>query len=302
MYGQIVVPLDGSRFAELALPLALELSRRTDASLHLVTVHEPVPAFAYDEWESAASDWSRRYLDEVMEGMEDRAGGPVTTALRTGPVVPSLQDEVRAVEGDLIVMATHGRGMLSRAWLGSVADAFLHRSEIPVLMVRPEDPSDEADEEGVDSDGIFRILVPLDGTDLSEEVLEHALELGGLFGAAYHLLRVVPYPMDLASPYLPHTVQMNRGLVEEAERGAEAYLRQKAAELRGQELTITTGTLVDAQPGHGILQVAREEECDLIAMATHGRSGLSRALLGSTADKVIRGSHLPVLVYRGLED
>jgi len=301
VYGQIVVPLDGSRFAESALPLALELSRRTDASLHLVTVHEPVPAFAYDEWESAASEWSRRYLDEVMDEVEDRAGGPVTTALRTGPVVPSLQDEVRSVGGDLLVMATHGRGMLSRAWLGSVADAFLHKSDVPVLMVRPEDTTDEEEEEE-EAEGILRVLVPLDGTELSEEVLQHALKLGGLFGAAYHLLRVVPYPMDLASPYLPHTVQMNRGLVEEAERDAEAYLDRQAEELRGKGLTITTGTLVDAQPAHGILQVAQGEECDLIAMATHGRRGLSRAFLGSTADKVIRGSHMPVLVYRGLED
>lgn len=298
MYRQIVVPLDGSRFAEAALPLALDVSRRTEAPIHLVTVQEPIPSFAYDEWEAAASDWSEDYLANVVERIAGRAGGEVTTALRSGPVVERLREEVETVEGDLVVMATHGRGMLSRAWLGSVADAFVHHCDRPVLLVRPEEdqPAD------VGGGATFeKMLIPLDGTELSEAAMEHAVELGGLFGCSYHLVRVVPYPVDIASPYLPHTVQMNQGLVEEAKEAAEEYLEGHAERMRRRDLQVETGVFVDAQPGHGILREAETHGCDFIAMTTHGRKGLTRAILGSTSDKVLRGTRVPVLLYRPVD-
>lgn len=297
MYRQILVPLDGSRFAEAALPLALDVSRRTEAPIHLVTVQEPIPSFAYDEWEAAATDWSEDYLANVLERIGARAGGRLTTALRSGPVVERLGEEVHEVEADLVVMATHGRGMLSRAWLGSVADAFVHECDRPVLLVRPEDDAEGQDD--VAADAILKkMLIPLDGTELSEAAMEHAVELGQLFGCAYHLVRIVPYPVDIASPYLPHTVQMNQGLVEEAKESAQQYLEARAERMRRRDLDVEIGVFVDAQPGHGILREAESRGCDFIAMTTHGRKGLTRAILGSTSDKVLRGTRVPVLLYR----
>ncbi len=298
MYRQILVPLDGSRFAESALPLALDVSRRTGAALHLATVQEPIPSFAYEEWEAAAADWSEDYLENVTERIGSGAGGTVTTALRTGPVVDRLREEVEEVDADLVVMATHGRGALSRAWLGSVADAFSRCCHRPVLLVRPEDDAEPAAEEVSAEAAPRKMLVPLDGTELSEAALDHAVELGALFGCSYHLLRIVPYPMDIASPYLPHTVQMNQGLVEDAKQAASEYLEAQAGRLSARDLAVEWSVLVDAQPGHGILREAEERACDFIAMTTHGRSGLTRAILGSTSDKVLRGTHVPVLLYR----
>lgn len=295
MYRQIMVPLDGSRFAESALPVALSLSRRTGAPLHLVTVQEPIPSFAYDEWETAAEEWSRDYLDNVRERAGPHAGGEVTVSLLTGHVVEVLEQEAVRRSADLVVMATHGRGALSRAWLGSVTDGFLQHAERPVLLVRPEE---EAKPE-LETDVRFgRILVPLDGSDLSESVLEHAVAFGKLFDAAYHLTRIVPYPMQFNSPYLPHTVQLNQQFVDEARDAAGKYLEARAENLRGRSLAADTSVVVVAQAGHGILAEADEAECDLIAMATHGRSGLTRVLLGSTTDKVLRASPLPILLYR----
>lgn len=295
MYRRIMVPLDGSHFAEAALPLAHSVSRRTDAPIHLVTVLEPVPPFAYGEWEAAAEEWSEDYLKNVRDRLAPGAGDRVSTALRSGHVVDALADEAAKRDVDLVVMATHGRGLLSRTWLGSMADAFIHQTDLPVLLVRPD--KDEVPE--VDEDRSFRrILIPLDGSDLSESAIAHALEFGGLFDAAYHLTRVVAYPMDLASPYLPHTVQMNQSLVAEAKEAAESYLEGQARAFAERGLEVSTGVIVDSQPGHGILAEAKAAECDCIAMATHGRSGLSRAILGSAADKVLRGSHTPLLLYR----
>ena len=295
MYRQIMVPLDGSRFAESVLPIALGLSRRTGAALHLVTVQEPIPSFAYDEWETAAEEWSQAYLASVVERFGSRAGGEVTTRLLAGHVVESLEEEAEDKAVDLVVMATHGRGAFSRAWLGSVTDAFLHHTERPVLLVRPED--DEEATAPTDF-SVERILIPLDGTDISESALDYAVEFGGLFGAEYHLVRVVPYPMQFTSPYLPHTMQMNQQFVTDAKAAADEYLEKQAEGLRGRNLSVTCATVVVPQPGHGILSELDEAECDFLAMATHGRAGLTRAILGSTTDKVIRGTHVPVLLHR----
>lgn len=296
MYRLIMVPLDGSRFAESALPLALSVSRRVGAPLHLVTVQEPIPSFAYDEWESAAEDWSRTYLDDVAGRVRARASADVTAALLSGHVTEVLEKEAEERSADLVVMATHGRGAFSRAWLGSVADAFLHHTRRPVLLVRPDESEAALDLAG---DAAFcRMLVPLDGTELSESVLEHAVSFGSLFGAAFHLVRIVPFPMQFTSPYLPHTMQMNQQFVAEARESAETYLAQHAERLRHRGLAVDTAVLVVAQPGPGLLAEITDAECDLVAMATHGRAGLTRAILGSTADKVVRGAHVPILLHR----
>lgn len=297
MYSQIVVPLDGSKFAEAALPLALTLSRKTGATVHLVTVIEPVPAFAYEEWESAAEEWTREYHTKLVAQLAPHAGGAVEAALLSGHVVDALQREVSARNADLVVMASHGRGAISRIWLGSVADRFVRQADRPVLLVRPEE--NESDRPSIDAEYRFdNLLVPLDGSELSESALEHAVEFGELFGSAYHLTRIVAYPVELASPYLPHTAQMNQKLVEDAKEGAAKYLEDRAERLRRRGLRVTTAVTVDGQAGHGILTERDEVQADGIAMATHGRKGLSRALLGSTADKVLRGAHVPLLLHR----
>ena len=118
------------------------------------------------------------------------------------------------------------------------------------------------------------------------------------FEADLHLLRVVSYPVEIASPYLPHTIQMNRKVVEEAKHAAGDYLKGIARRLAEEGTQATTHVVVDHQGGHTIAHEAGTLEADLLVMATHGRGGLQRALLGSTTDKVIRSVQIPVLVRR----
>ncbi|HET9949005.1 MAG TPA: universal stress protein [Longimicrobiales bacterium] len=300
MYDEIVVPLDGSTFAEAALPLAAALSKRTKAEVHLVTVMEPIPPYAYSEWEPAVEEQLRSYLDDMAAKLAQRTGGEVSRGVHSGPVVETLLREVELRKADLVVMATHGRGALSRAWLGSVADRFLRQASTPVLLVRPEERDVE---EGTEAQAEPRvafetILVPLDGTDLSESVLDHAIAFGELFGSAFHLTRVVTYPLDVASPYVPLTVPPARDLLAEAKADALGYLEDKAERMRRRGLRVTTSVAVDTQPGHGILAEAEAVGCDLVAMATHGRRGVGRLILGSAADKVLRGTRVPLLLYR----
>lgn len=295
MYKQILVPLDGSTFAEAALPLALALSTKTKAALHLVTVVEPIPAFAYEEWASAAREWSEEYLKNVTERVAASTGGELTTALHTGHVVETLLAEAASRKADVVVMATHGRGALSRAWLGSVADGFMREADRPVIFVRPEEGEPPPAEPSEDFE---TLLVPLDGSELSESALSHATEFGELFGSAYHLTRVVSYPLDIASPYLPTTVQINQNILADAKAGAAEYLEDCADRMRRRGLRVTTSVAVDAQAGRGILLEAEAVGCDVIAMATHGRTGVGRLVLGSAADKVLRGTRVPLLLHR----
>lgn len=295
MYRQILVPLDGSAFAEAALPLALELSRRTGADLHLVTVLEPVTSFAYEGWEDAAVEWSQEYLENVLDRVEGQAGGSIDHAVLNGHTVEVLQKEAQRLSADLVVMASHGRGALSRLWLGSVADGFVRQTHLPVILVRPEEDAEPVEDF---SHSFGTILVPLDGSELSESALEHAVEFGELFDSSYHLTRVVSYPLDIASPYLPHTAQLNQEVMADAKKGAADYLEARAEAMRKRGLNVTTAVEVDAQPGQGIIAESEAVGADLVAMATHGRKGLSRVVLGSAADKVVRGLHKPLLLYR----
>lgn len=294
---KILVPLDGSRFAEAALPLALTLCRRAEAPLHLVTVREPLPSFAQDGREEEATAWAEEYLEDVVARIGDAAGGPVHTSLKAGTVVEELRAEAREEEADLVVMATHGRGVLSRAWLGSVADGFVRQARRPVLLVRPD--HHRIEDFAAEAPHLRSILVPLDGSEAAEEALEEAEELGRLFDARYHLVRVSTRPLSDARPYLPHThPPAGVGDAESRDDEATRYVEEVAERMRARGLEVETQVLPGVQPGHAILEAAAEAGSDLIAMATHGRKGLTRALLGSTADKVLRGTQVPVLLHR----
>lgn len=296
MYRLILVPLDGSRFAEYALPLALALSRRTSAEVHLITVQEHLPTRSPEGWEEAAREWHAEYLEEVAGRIRARAGGAVTTKVRLGHVVEELQAESETRGADLVVMATHGRGAFSRAWMGAIADSFIRHTDRPVLLVRPRegDADPSLEEEPV----VRKILLPLDGTEVSEGIIDHAAELGALFGATYHLARMLPFPRGFKSPYPPHLIEMNREFLTDAKDAAEGYLEKQAQKFRTRGLKADTAVVEVGQAGHGILAEADDAGCDFIAMATHGRGTIARTILGSTADKVLRGAHVPVLLYR----
>ena len=296
MYKSIFVPLDGSVFAEAALPVALSLSRRTGAGIRLLNVVEFFPTSARYGWEDVARDHAQDYLEETAREISGQGSGEVTTAVRVGDVADILHAEAEG--SDLVVMASHGRGGLARAWLGSVADSVVRHAKHPVLLVRPTEDGTR------DSEGdwtVSKMLLPMDGSAVSEAILQHAMDLGSLFGATYHLMRAVPAPMQFSSPYPPHMIEANHKQIEEEVAGATAYLQRHGDSLRGKGLMVEEQVVTGVQPAHGILAEAERSGCDFIAISAHGRGPLARAVLGSTSDKVVRGTHLPLLLFRAIE-
>lgn len=289
----ILVPLDGSEFSEAVLDMAIDLARKWEARMEIVTVHETVPALDHDLWESASREWSEHYIAEVAARLQGEAGFEVPGTSLNGSPAEAIQRHVVAEGVDLIVMATHGRGPMSRFWLGSTADGLVRHSTVPILLLRPDE--DAAGE--TPALGFRKVVVPLDGSRESEAILSHAIALAGVEGTEFDLLCVYPHPKSLASSYLPHTVQVNTKLFEEGRKAAEEYISAEAADLVNQGLSAEGHVLIEEGPATGILHFAERVGADMIAMSTHGRGGVSRLVLGSVTDKVVRGAQIPTLVY-----
>ena len=288
----ILVPLDGSDFSESVLGTAIDLARGWDARLEIVTVHEAVPALDHDLWETASREWSERYIEEVADRIEYKSGLKVPATSLDGSPAEAIQHHSLARGADLIVMATHGRGPMSRFWLGSTADGLVRHSTVPVLLLRPDEDAPER----LPNFEPRKVVVPLDGSPESEAILAHAITLAGDEGTEFDLVRVYPYAKDFSSSYLPHTVQMNTDLLEERRKAAEEYIQAEADELVKQGLSARGHVVVEDNPATGILDFAERTGADLIAMSTHGRGGVPRLVLGSVTDKVVRGAQIPTLV------
>lgn len=292
----VMVPLDGSEFAGRALPTARGVARRSGARLLLVHVHAGYPPARAPEAPESLVEADRALVEEERRRLEAAAeevraeGLEAETLFEEGPVAETLAE--RAGErADLLVMATHGRGAFSRFWLGSVADGLARRCSVPMLFVRPDGTSPtEPDFE--------RILLPLDGSELAEGILPAASAIGRLFDAAFTVLRVLRPPFRPAIAYEDLPVPLDAEVITEQEDRAADYVEGVARRLRSEGLAargrVVHGTATAAE----IREVAEEEGADLVAMATHGRGGLERLVLGSVADKVLRSATRPVLLHR----
>ncbi len=301
MYRAIMTPLDGSSFGEQALPLAAELAAASGAALHLVHVDVIYPVLYVEglpvidaEVQSLSQAHARAYLDGVAERV--RAARPdlrIVTHMLAPPIVASLAEYAESHLIDLIVMTTHGRGGLARAWLGSVADGLARHGPAPLLLLRPW-----PDNAPLTMDHFARIVIPLDGSPLAEQILEPALTFGRLTQAELVLLQVVmPFEERRLTPGID-LLKLEREINQRRASEAQAYLRSVAARLVAAGHTVEERVVFDRQPARAILKVAADLNPSLIAIATQGHGGLTRLLLGSVADKVVRGAETPVLLYR----
>ena len=235
MYRSLLVPLDGSPFAEQALPFALTIVRRAAASLQVVAVM-PHPGILVSTQFVAhmLGRWSG-YLERVVERIQRCHAVPVSCRVLEGEAVaPTIAAYVKQIEADLVVMTTHGRGTLGRLWFGSVAYELIRNLSVPALFVRPHDGVAEWDTEPA----LRHMLIALDGSLLAERMLEPAVTLGTLMNADYVLLRVlndVPVgapeldPISLSSPALELLDEI-QAVQERLRKEAQDYL-DRAAEL-----------------------------------------------------------------------
>lgn len=301
MYTRILVPLDGSPQGEHALPLAAAIAEKSGATLHLVLVHEP-DAYAdygpgsFEDFEEEGRAQERAYLNSVLERLTASTSVTAEVHHLEGLIEETLAKEITQREIDLVVMNAHGWGYTSRALLGSVSDYLIRRVEVPLLLMHAHDHR-SGGEVGRPI-ALGRVLIPLDGSELAATILRPAQELADLWNAEYRLVRIVPAPSSLIGLLGGDRGAGDQALLDKPRDAAEQYLEKASLPLREHGRSVSTEVLVNRKVAAAVLEEAAAAECDLIAISTSGRGGLSRLLVGSVADKVVRGADTPVLVYR----
>jgi nucleotide-binding universal stress UspA family protein len=289
---RIVVSLDGSDFGERALPMARAICQVTGAAMTLVSVI-PVkgllrilPSSRGAGGDVEAGQVEREgYLAELAGRM--RAAGIKTDYfVAAGPVAEAIEAVVEDTDADILVMSTRGRSGMSRFLMGSVANAVVQLITRPVLLLRPAELSTEVPPQ------INKVLVTLDGSSFSERVLPYAKTLAQAIDGEILLLTVpeVPEP-EMYGPMYDAVEELRH----KAEANAERYLHGVANGLREEGANVRA-IITGSRPATTIVEVAEQEHADLIMLATHGRGGMQRLMVGSVADRVVHHAGCPVFL------
>ena len=297
IFRHILVPLDGSRLAESALTTAVWLAIKTSAQLTLIHVIEKkAPSEVHSDRHLVTPEEATKYLEEVSRRTA-LTGLRVETHVHTvevGDVARSIAEHSAELSPDLVVMCTHGKGGARRLLFGVIAQQVIALGRTPVLMVRP---SKETQVIATMRD--FRtILVPINGDPGHEKGLPMATEIAQALHCRLHLLMVVPELRDLtgskaaASFILPGATRLN---LEIETAGAQTYLDQRAAELKGR------GVMADYEtsrgdPARAIIASALRLSADLVVMGTHGRAGADAFWAGSVAARVVARIQAPLML------
>jgi nucleotide-binding universal stress UspA family protein len=300
MYKVIMVPTDGSGFDREAIRVALRMAERSNAKVRLVRVLASDSFFGTTpevDWTPMSPELERSERTSALSELyalaaECRRGfkADITVDLHGGPVADVLQGYARRHDVDLIVMSTHGRSGISRLSQGSVTDSLIRHTTIPVLVVRP--PESYLNPQVAQA--FKRIVVPLDGSTLAEQVLPRVSTLAKVEEAEISLLQVlIPQSYSHKEIFDPNLPWWDKDVSL-----AQAYLFRIASSLRRNGLTATTDIVIGENVAHAIGDFASREEADLIAIATHGRGGLARMLRGSVADAIMHSGKTSMLVFK----
>ena len=284
MYSRILVPLDGSAAAEQALPYARKLAQSFHAPIDLIQIVEPLPRelgadlnpqlHRHRNMELRRAS-AQTYLDRVRSQLQE-AGLGASCLVSEGHVASNILDEAARNEGSIIVMSTHGRSGIARWVMGSTTDKVVRAANRPILAVHA--PAQDWRESNLQ---LETVVVPLDGSTLAEQVLPHVAFLASAMELNVLLLHVMS----------------NEDSVLEIT--AREYLQKVAENLQRQQVQSVNYRVIHGHPISGVIsESAAKTSNAIIAMATHGHSGIMRWALGSVTSKVLGYSETATLVVR----
>lgn len=312
MFERILVPLDGSERAEYAIPVAARIAKASGGSIVLLQVVEQVTAYAMYSVRSsfvspqeveAAIKKATDYLVSIIQkdGLE---GVGIQVEVLAGAVAPTICAFAQSSAADMIVMCSHGYTGFKRWFLGSVADAVSRSASVPVLILRegglfPTDMSQNGSS--------LRTLVMVDGSPLSEAVIEPVAHLVAALAAPaqgiLHFLRIVDFPVTYGQG--KSQVNFSMEFINQQEQAAKAYLASLIEQLKKGStahlnLAMTTSVISSRDVAHTIIEASEKTDDGyaLLAMSTHGRSGLKRLVIGSITGRVLHSTKLPLLIVR----
>jgi nucleotide-binding universal stress UspA family protein len=298
MFTKILVPLDGSKLAERALPVAVQLATAVGSEIILMRVpqyHEvmtmasvggelpPVTLDGDDREESLA------YLQGITAVWQND-NITLTPHLAEGDPAGAIVDTALSENADLIIMSTHGRTGLARWAIGSVAEKVLRGAYAPVIILRDDRP-------------IEKIIITLDGSQLASAAIEPALHLAQALKANVTLLRIQPYEaygnqLEI-DEYMRFEYGLDKNLEDLTRKRIRWYMEDVLDQYNSWGVPLQYA-IVMGFPAEEILTYAEKEQADLIIMSTHGRTGLSRWVYGSVTEKVLRGTKCGMMVVRAI--
>lgn len=280
MAGTVLIPLDGSALSEKVLGPARPLIDALEADVVLLRVVPTRGTMADVEVEADEAGRAMQRLAERLTGEGVRCQAKVVR----GDAAEQVLAYERALRPDYVAMATHGRSGVSRFVRGSTAERVVRHAVAPVLLYNPVAPGADAH---AGARPFRRVLVPLDGSALAEQVLPHVERVARAYGSEVLLMRVEPFQYTIAPSPLVEPMWDPRAL--------EATLEGPRERLQAAGVPTSVLAAYGVVPAE-ILHAARD--CDLVAMSTHGRGGVSRWWFGSTAEQVVRHCTTPLLVVR----
>ena len=282
---EIIVPLDGSGEAETVLPYLRDLAPRFDSQVHVLGV-------GIGRKTRRVNRLLEDYINRITDGLrsDNIKAEPV---IRYGIAADKILDFTLEKEIDLIIMATHGRSGITRWWMGSVAEKVISEATAPVLLVRSKRPGKTGTAGKLHF--LHKILAPLDGSDIGEAALPYAETLAVNSQASVDLLQIISPPGTVEASLLGGPDW--RKFIKAMHDAGENYLKSIAEKLRGNGIK-SAYEVVTGDPADKIVEYAEDKKASLIAMSTHGRTGLARWVLGSVADKVLHSARMPILLVR----
>lgn len=283
MYTKILVPLDGSRLAEQILPYASLLAEAFEIPVELLRVDDSgaLTPSKGNEYLKEIGDWAFPASVKFHHSIE--VANPTEAILRHAAVDRRT----------LIAMATHGLSGIHGWVMGSVAYKVVHATTNPVLLIRPTEEGDP----GV-AVKLGTVLVPLDGSGLADRILPHVVALAKKLSLEVTLVRAYTIPADtyiVGDGFYMDTLTRQQDAFKQE---IDEYLTGKTEEIRAAGLNRVSPVSIHGDAAGEIIDFARKTQNSLIAMSTHGRSGLARWLMGSVAEKVVQHSPNPVLLIR----
>lgn len=295
MFKHLLVPLDGSRLAEAALPPAAYLARKLGASITLIhLVERNAPQDVHGDHHLGTSKEAEKYLDDVSRQAftsDIRVDHHVHT-VEIDNVARSIVEHAEELAVDLVVMCSHGRGG-PRTWLfGGIAQQVIAQGDTPVFLVRARA------QPLASGFACRRLIVPLDGQPDHEQSVPAASSLAHACGAEIHLLMAVhtrgtlPGQQAASAMLLPGA---SAALLDLAEQAGAQYLSRQQAEMQAAGLAVTA-EVQRGDPAGLIVTVARRVDADMIVMGTHGKSQMDAFWSGSVTPRVASRSTVPLLL------
>jgi nucleotide-binding universal stress UspA family protein len=299
MFSKILIPLDGSPTSAKVLPFARNLAHSLKLPVELLEVVDISAATAHVAADKARylrtiiAEGERASREHLAEVAASFAGVHVDCTVERARPADAIIARAEAEPGTLIAMATHGRSGINRWMMGSVAEKVLRGTTAPLFLVRAREEAIARRAASINS-----IVVPLDGSALAESILPSlaqlakCLDTGIVLCRAYELAASTYYGRE---DFLPKYDEILRELKTEVEN----YLQNKAKELNAFDISKVTWVALEGSGPDEIIRYANDHPGVLVAMCTHGRSGVTRWTLGSVTEKVVRHSNEPVLVLHG---